>query len=409
MGDPERRPHSVDHLLPNFVAFVRALRLAGLQVSTEQVLATLRGLQLVQVREREQFYHTLRALLVSRKEDLPVFDLVFGRFWRAGIGTGAIRTHHERPAHPAGAPAQGTFTISTYEAFRRAQLAPDEAVTDRSGTWSPTELLRSRRFSEMTPNELDALRALMRDITWNVATRRTRRLVHASRGRHRDLRAAMRQALRHGGLIVKLPPRTERVRERPLVLIADISGSMERYSRLALQFLHGALRSRRHVECFVFGTRLTRLTPQLRLRNVDQAIATAARSVIDWGGGTRIGDALHDFNHRWSRRVLRRGAVAVVLSDGLDRGDIPLLRREMRWLRDRSWRLIWLNPLAGSNDYTATAQGMAAAREFVDDLLPAHNLKSLDDFVRTLRTLSRRRAPRRNVAPARVVSGADAR
>jgi hypothetical protein len=385
-------------MVPNLLLFVRMLRLAGLAISTEQVLTVVRGLELVNVGRRPEVYHAARALLVTRKEDLPVFDLVFARFWRAGLGTSAARATHKRPAPPTGAPAQGSFTIATYEAFKASQIAAEVEVEDRRGTWSSAEMLRSRRFSELTPNELDALRRLMRDMTWNVALRRTRRLIRSSRGRRADIRGAMRQALRHGGLVMKIPKRTERTRERPLVLLADISGSMERYSRVALQFLHGALRSRRDVECFVFGTRLTRLTPQLRVRNVDQAIAAAARLTLDWGGGTRIGDSLHEFNRRWSRRVLRRGAVAVILSDGLDRGNTALLRREMRWLRDRSWRLIWLNPLAGSRDFAPIAEGMAAAREFVDDLLPAHNLESLDGFVRSLHTLSRRRPPRRSMA-----------
>lgn len=395
MTAPEEAPTPVLWLLPNLLLFVRMLRLAGLAISTEQVLAAVRALELIDIGHRQEVYHATRALLVSRREDLPVFELVFGRFWRAGIGTSAVRARHERPA--PGTPVQGGFTIATYEAFKAAQLAREIEVEDRRGTWSSAEMLRSRRFSEFTPDELDALRRLMREMTWSVALRRTRRLVRSVRGSRMDIRGAMRQALRHGGLVVRIPKRTQRIRERPIVLLADISGSMERYSRIALQFLHGALRTRRDVECFVFGTRLTRLTPQLRVRNVDQAIAAAARSVIDWGGGTRIGEALHEFNRRWSRRVLRRGAVAVILSDGLDRGNTPLLRREMRWLRDRSWRLIWLNPLAGGRGFAPLAEGMAAAREYVDDLLPAHNLESLDGFVRSLRSLSRRRPLRRSM------------
>jgi len=385
-----------EQLVPNVVIFARLLRHAGLPVSTSQLLACLHGLTFVDLGDRSQVYHTARALLLTRREDVPVFDLVFHYFWRAGIGTTAVRARRQRPAGESSLAVQGSFTIATYDAFRLRELEREVEIEDRRGTWSATEVLRKRRFAELSTAEIEALRRLMRSLHWSAALRRTRRLKRSPIGRYPDLRTALRRAVRTGGVVMQLPKRTFRHRERPVVFIADISGSMERHARILLQFLHAAVRMRRDVEVFVFGTRLTRLTPQLRIRNVDRAIAAAAGEVVDWAGGTRIGASLHEFNRRWGRRVLRRGAVTVVMSDGLDRGDPALLAREMRFLRDRSHRVIWLNPLAGSAEYQPSAGGMAAAREYVDDLLPAHNLDALDRFVALLRRVPARRPPRRS-------------
>ena len=386
--------------LPNVLLFGRLLRRAGLGVSTGQLLALVDALALVDIGRREVVYHTARSLLVTRRDDLPVFELVFNRFWRAGPGAAPPRARTRRPAAEPTA-GQGAFTIATWDAFRAREIAREVEVTDRAGAWSPTELLRNRRFAEMSAAELDALRRLMRSLSWVASLRRTRRLARAPSGAAPDLRAALRRALRHGGVVMEVPRRERRVAERPVVFVADISGSMERYARVVLQFLHAAVRQRRRVEVFVFGTRLTRLTHQLRVRNADRAIAAAAAAVVDWAGGTRIGESLREFNRRWARRVLRRGAATVILSDGLDRGDPDVLRREMRALRDRCHRLVWLNPLAGSRDYAPSAGGMAAAREFVDDLLPAHDLHALEGFLAVLRALPRRR-PLRSSARRRV-------
>lgn len=394
-GDPV-----ATQLTANLVVFCRLLRHAGLPVSTGQVLSLFPALTLVDVGEREQVYHAARSLLVTRRDDLPVFDLVFNRFWRAGVGTTMVKALRERRVNEAGLIVQGSFTIASYDAFRARELEREVDVEDRTGAWSPTELLRRRTFAEMSPGELDALRRLMQNMSWSAALRRTRRLQRAPSGPTPDLRNAIRRALRTGGVVLELPTRKRRLTERPLVFLADISGSMERHSRVLLQFLHAAIRRRRQVEVFVFGTRLTRLTQQLRVRNVDRAIAAAAGEVVDWAGGTRIGESLHEFNHRWGRRVLRRGAVTVILSDGLDRGDATLLRREMRFLRDRSHRVIWLNPLAGSVDYQPTASGMASAREFVDDLLPAHNFDALESFLTLLQRVPARRPERRSRRPS---------
>jgi uncharacterized protein with von Willebrand factor type A (vWA) domain len=223
-----------------------------------------------------------------------------------------------------------------------------------------------------------------------VSRRVTRRRAPRRRGESLLMRRVVREAARHGGVPLRLPRQERKRKPRPLVVIADISGSMEKYSRLLLQLCYSLARRLSRVECFVFGTRLTRITPQLRLRNVDRAIEQAAREVVDWGGGTRIGASLRSFNRRWARRVLGRGAVVLVVSDGWEHGDAAPLAREVQALQRRSHRLIWLNPLAGREGYRPIAGGMAAAARHIDDLLPIHNLQSLEQLAERLAALGHR-------------------
>jgi uncharacterized protein len=209
-----------------------------------------------------------------------------------------------------------------------------------------------------------------------------------------DVRRVLRETARLGAVPARPPRRSRAVKHRPLVLIADISGSMERYARLVLQFFHVMLRTLPRTEAFVFGTRLTRLTPQLRVRNIDRAIADAARDVIDWAGGTRIGASIDAFNRQWARRVLGRGAIVVIVSDGCDRGDPVLLARALRQLAHRCHRLVWLNPHLGHAEYAPRAAGMAAALPHIDDFLSVRDLRSLEAFARTLARLPRTRGAR---------------
>jgi len=270
-------------------------------------------------------------------------------------------------------------------------------VADRAGTFSPSEVLQHKEFSAMSPEELERIRHLIASLRWRMSERRTRRLEPRGRRGQLDLRRALRQAGTYGG-IARLFWREPRIKERPLVLLADISGSMETVSRLVLQLFFSATHGLRQVETFVFGTRLSRITPQLRLRNVDRALDEASRQVLDWAGGTRIGDCLHTFNRRWARRVLRRGAIVVIVSDGWERGDTSTLRREMRHLQRRCHRLVWLNPLLGRATYEPRVEGMAAALPYVDDFLPIHNLHSLEQFADPLASLPAHRGARRQTA-----------
>jgi uncharacterized protein with von Willebrand factor type A (vWA) domain len=265
---------------------------------------------------------------------------------------------------------------------------PEIEAADKAGSFSGTELLQQKAFSEMTPEELEAVKKLIQVMQWRVSLRQTRRFTPDPGGSQLNLRRVMRSWVKHGGVPLKLAWKTRVVKPRPMVVLADVSGSMEKYTRLLLQFYYSLTHSRTNVECFVFGTRLTRITPHLRLRNIDRAISEAAGQVLDWAGGTRIGESLHVFNRIWSRRVLRRGAIVLIISDGWERGSVSILQQEMRYLQHRCHRLIWLNPHLGHIKYQPLVEGMAAALPYIDDFLPIHNLQSLQMLNEHLAKLS---------------------
>jgi uncharacterized protein with von Willebrand factor type A (vWA) domain len=265
---------------------------------------------------------------------------------------------------------------------------PEREVADKAGSYSAAELIQNKTFGAMTPEELESTKRLIQEMRWDIIQRRTRRRVADRNGSSLHLRQVMRSAAQYGGIPLRLAWQERKVKQRPFVLLADISGSMEKYARLTLQFFYSVSHSFREVECFVFGTRLTRITPQLKLKNIDVAIEEASHQVWDWAGGTRIGDSLYAFNRQWSRRVLRRGAIVLIISDGWDRGETARLKQEMRYLQHLCHRLIWLNPLLGRPTYQPQVEGMTAALPYIDDFLPIHNLQSLTELSRHLAALN---------------------
>jgi uncharacterized protein with von Willebrand factor type A (vWA) domain len=357
----------VSRLLANLVLFVRALRRAGLKVSLEQNLGFVRALGWIDVGERDQVFHAARSLLVSRREDLELFRAVFDRFW---LGIEEPGTGRPPAFAPRLDPAKGQRFSFSFMAGRPRPADPGVEVADSAETFSAEEALRRRDFAQLTPEELHEVQRLIRETRWQVCQRRTRRHVPDRRGRRIHLRRALRDAARLDGAPARLRWLRRKVKQRPMVLLADVSGSMESYARLVLQFFYSAAHSLDRVEAFVFGTRLTRITSQLRLRQVDRALDEAAKRVVDWSGGTRIGDSL---------------------SDGWERGDVSVLRQEMMRLRRHCYRLIWLNPHLGRAGYEPLVEGMAAALEHVDDFLPIHNLRSLRALARWLARLPARR------------------
>lgn len=376
------------YFLQNTLIFTRMLRTAGIPVSLDQSLEFAEGLTLVDVGNREQVYHAARCLLLNRYENLRLFDTIFNRFWRQV--TGQSQRAQPMPVAPRhNVPRQERFDISTYMAFKAKQGDREVEMNDKAGTFTDIELLKKRPFSQMTPEELATIKRLMQQMRWRISERQTRRRVPSHHGDQLHLRKMMRKALMTGGTPIQMHYSARKVKQRPLILIADISGSMEKYARLMLQFFYSVSHSLKNVESFVFGTRLTRLTHQLKIKNIDTAVDQAAREVNDWSGGTRIGESLHIFNHLWSRRVLRRGAVVIIISDGWERGDPSQLKREMRYLQHRSHRLIWLNPLAGHQTYQPKVEGMMTALPYIDDFLPIHNLQSLEELAEHLGTIGK--------------------
>jgi hypothetical protein len=261
--------------------------------------------------------------------------------------------------------------------------------------YSSEEILRHKDFAELTEAEVQSVTYLIRHSQWHPEQHPARRKRPAAHGAHPDLRRVLRQGLHYGGEVMKFAWQTPKLKRRPLIVLCDISGSMERYTSFLLRFLYVVTNGLERAEVFVFGTRLTRLTRPLRQSDMDMALHQAAEAVNDWGGGTRIGEALKTFNFTWARRVMSHGPTVLIISDGWDRGDLGLLRREMLRLQLNCRRLIWLNPLLGAEGYEPLAQGIQTALPFVDDFLPVHNLASLDQLAAHLGQLTHRRVARR--------------
>ncbi len=383
-------------ILPNLLMFGETLRRLGIEVGTANMLDLVRATEYVPIGgNRNDFRLAARSLLVRRRADLELFDEAFQVFWRGpshGRSMRDLRSMGEerRFRTPRVLPHRENASDGPPGDLDSEEANDRQPVVDLQRSFSAREVLRQRDFAEFTPSEIAAARSLMAELTWDLGFRRTRRLSPGD-GSQLDLRRSMRNSLAHGGEMMDLAYRKRNAKPRPLVLICDVSGSMERYTRMLLHFVHTIAISGQQLEAFLFATRLTRITRQLSARGVDQAVAQVARAVPDWAGGTRIGESIKSFNYRWARRVLRGGAVVLIVSDGWDRGEPDLLAREMARLRRSCHRLIWLNPLLGSPTYQPLTRGMQAALPHVDDFLPAHNLHSLQELAQRLNSLSHRR------------------
>ena len=375
----------MSNLQRNLIVFGRLLRRAGIDVHVGRMIDVTGALQHVDLASRDEVYHTCRALLVHRHDQLAVFDRAFDMFWRVHTGSsthvqGAPRPADENRGRQSGEwPSAGDVD------------PPDEGASAPAllQTWSDVGTLADKDFGEFSADEIVRARLALDRLVWSPGERRTRRWV-PGRGSRVDLRRALARSLRTGGDILTLPRRTRRIRPRPIVLLCDVSGSMERYSRMLLHFAHALTRRQRRVEAFLFSTELTRITMQLRARRISEAVGAVARAVPDWSGGTRIGAAIRQFHQQWMRRALRGGPVVLLVSDGWDRGDPEMLREQIARLQRSCHRLIWLNPLIGTVGYEPLTRGLQAALPFVDDFLPARTLTNLADLAIHLNTLSGR-------------------
>jgi uncharacterized protein with von Willebrand factor type A (vWA) domain len=384
------------YLLGHLLRFGQLLRLMGMDVSTGQILDLVEALQHITITRRFDFYHTCKAMLVNRREDFLVFDQAFHLFWQAN----SPRAQEGRP--PSGADVKRARLPSSLVSTRTTSPGGDEGDGRKPGQeenreafgehlmiYSPDETFRQKDFGEMTWEEIQAAKRAIASLEWNLGERRTRRVRPSSKGRI-NMRRMIRDNLRHGGEPINLAYRQRVLRPRPLVILSDISGSMERYSRMLLHFIHALTHGLRdtQVEAFVFGTRLTRITRHLRYKDVDESLDEVSQAVCDWSGGTRIGEAIKAFNFQWGRRVLGRGAVVLIISDGWDRGDLALLGKEILRLQRATYRLIWLNPLLGSDEYQPVQRGMATVIPCLDDFLPIHSLASLEQLAELLSTVT---------------------
>jgi hypothetical protein len=370
-------------------AFGRELRRRGLRVGTGRIVTFARAVSALSPPGRDDLYWAGRASLIARPEDVRAFDDAFASFFAEGAGIAP-----NVPAPAAGSPrvvehedgsGVGTPEGETAAAWRVAgEDEEPEAEAAIRIMASAAEVLREKSFADLSEDERERVSRLIRRLAVEAPTRRIRRLRPSRGGTRFDVRRTLRRSLRTHGEPFERAWRSRTTRARPLVLILDVSGSMTPYARALMQFGFAAMAAGRRVEVFCFGTRLTRITRTLMRRDPDRALHDVGRVVEDWEGGTRIGASLEELLDGWNQRTSLRGSVAVICSDGLERGDPDLLRSQMRRLRRLAHRVVWVNPLKGSARYEPVARGMAAALPSVDVFLPGHNLESLEELGRVL-------------------------
>jgi len=382
-----------DQLVRSLLLFVRTLRAAGVLVRAGGALDAIHALETVGVRAKSDVRLALRAVLVYRHDDYERFDALFEQFWRARGP--AASAGSPQPLQPPARRISSRQPLTVGSAAPRDTAGDAEAAGETSrATYSRDETWRTKDLAAFTPDEFARARAQLDTLDWRPGVR-TRRRWQAGRGRTPDLRRVLQANRRYAGEWITLPRRSRRVAPRRLIVICDISGSMEPYARMLLFFAHAVVRRHHRVEVFLFSTRLTRVTRQFEARRIDDALAAVRRAVPDWSGGTRIGEAVHAFNARWARRVVRGGSVVLLISDGWDLGRPDLLRREIARLQRSVFRLIWLNPMIGSPGYEPLTRGLQAALPYVDDFLSVRDMRSLEALADRLNHLPASRPARR--------------
>lgn len=384
-------PELAGALVPNVMHFSRLLRAAGLPIGTGRIIEALRALAAVDIHRPDDFYWTLHSVFVNRNDQRELFDQAFRSFWKhpeygapfsfsllpeSRIPTESSATTLSRRVREARAPRMQADPASTGSGDR---MEPDVTMT-----YSDRERLREKDFEEMSADEVRSARDIIARMRLPIPESKTRRFRSDRAGPRIDMRATLTASVRAGMAGIPLRWRAPRRRLPPLVILCDISGSMERYSRMLLHFMHALTGDRDRVHCFVFGTRLTNITRQLRSRDADEALSRVGRAARDWSGGTRIGECLESFNRLWSRRVLAQGAVVILITDGLDRDAGRGLARQMQRLRRSCRRLIWLNPLLRYEGFEPLAAGVRTMLPHVDDFRPVHNLESFEELARAL-------------------------
>jgi uncharacterized protein with von Willebrand factor type A (vWA) domain len=361
------------------VAFTRVLRGAGLRVPTSSTIAFGEALARTGIDDRDTTYWAGQATLVRRPEDRELYDRAFRVFWEHATGA---------PPEPAEEELHITLAVDDPDADEPDD-GPDQAPPNDDPTielrFSRTEVLKQKDFADYTPEELVEAQELMTRMRLVGSPRRSLRLTSTrSRTDRPDLRRTVRAAMRAGGEPIRRHHLEPSTRHRRLVLLLDVSGSMEPYARALIRFVHAAVAGRQKVEAFALGTRLTRLTRELGTRDPDEALRRAATRVVDYGGGTRLGDGLAAFNDEWGQRGMARGAIVVILSDGWDRGDPEVLGEQMERLHRAAHKLIWVNPLKVTPGYAPLARGMAAALPHVDAFVEGHSVAAIEELAREI-------------------------
>jgi len=367
------------------VAFSRVLRGAGVDVPTSSTIAFSEALAATGLGHRDTTYWAGRATLVRRPEDHDLYDRAFKVFWDHASATVELVLDDEPPRVTLA--LDDDDVGDDVDGPDQADATDDEVIELR---FSTTEVLRRKDFADYTPEELVEAQQMMSNLRLVGAPRKSLRLTAADRRTDTpDLRRTIRAAMRAGGEPIRRHYQRPSTRNRRLVLLLDVSGSMEPYARALIRFVHAAVAGRQKVEAFALGTRLTRLTRELSSRDPDEALSRAAKRVSDYGGGTRLGDGLKVFNDEWGQRGMARGAIVVVLSDGWDRGDPEVLGEQMQRLQRAAHKVVWVNPLKVTPGYAPLARGMAAALPFVDAFVEGHSIDAIEELSRVVSDTSR--------------------
>lgn len=386
----------------HLVAFAHVLRRAGLSIRASQIQDALYAIECVGVKQRVFVRDALRSIFVSRQEHVALFDQAFDLFWRAPSQTNQVleqlisTSRFRQPGTPQikRRVQQALIEAKKQDPRNQPHRKPVLEEVDEIFTYSATEVLQKKDFAQYTAEEVLAAKQLIATMEWPNPKIKTRRRSPDARGDLIDFRRTMQKSLRTQGELIRLFRQEKTTKPRRIIVLCDISGSMDRYSRMLLHFLHSIGAGAHKVESFVFGTRLTRITPHLKMRDIDDAIQKVRETVDDWAGGTRIGEAIKTFNYKWAQRVLRSSAITLIISDGWDRGDIQILKQEISRLCRSCAMVLWLNPLLGYKDYRPLTAGMRAVLPNIDGLLPVHNLESLTQLSDVISQHSRRRKMR---------------
>jgi hypothetical protein len=388
----QNKPPPSGKLAENIMHFARVLREAGIPVGPGAVIDALDAALSGSLRSREDFYWTLHAVLVKRRDQRELFDQAFHIFWnKPKILEQMMQLFLPRMSRGEAEEERRSGERRLAEAMRerrgqqnREQDEKEDLEVDTSFTTSAMELLRRKDFEQMTVAEQAQAKQAIARLRLHRTEVMTRRWQKAMKSPAIDMRRTLKGSMRAGGHFIDLERREKQWHEPPLVVLCDISGSCSSYSRMFLHFLHALTNDRDRVHVFLFGTRLTNVTRELKRRDVDEAMAKVSGAVQDWSGGTRIGTSLKEFNYRWARRVLTQGAHVLIMTDGLDREGVETLEHEMQRLRRQTRRIVWLNPLLRYEGFTALAGGIRAMMPYVDEFRPVHSLDSLRDLATAL-------------------------
>ena len=379
-------------ILPNLLAFGRALKQLDIKVGLSQVMDASRAVEFVDLADKEDFRALLRSNLIAQKEDFPVFDMLFDCFWReqsyerVPMETMEVQGTPVESGANEGGDEEGLEEVAAETAA--TENNPLENLEEFSiPTYSPQELLNRKDFSEMGVEESRAIARAILLIATKIATQISRRKKLGRKGTVVDPRWTLRRNMKYGGEIIDLVNRKRRIKKTRVVLLCDVSGSMDCYSRFLIQFMYGLQNELWGVETFVFSTSLSRITHLIRTKDIVNALEKISGSILGWSGGTNIGRSLHTFNRNFAPSMVTHRTVVVIISDGWDRGDVSLLEREMQDLKRRCKKIIWLNPLLASENYEPLCKGMQAALPYLDLFLSVHNVNSLIALGRTLQKM----------------------